>query len=51
MIKQNLRLDNTVSGVVEVNPSLLCNQMTEHVIYIKKSKEFSLSYDNNLIEK
>ena len=32
----NLRLDNTGAKVVEVNPLLLCNQMSDNVeLYIK----------------
>ena len=31
-----LRLDNTGAWVIEVFPSLLCNQMSEHVdLYVK----------------
>ena len=39
-----LRLDNTGALVVEVNPSLLCNQMTDNVeLYIKlKLRIFSI---------
>ena len=43
-----LRLDNTGAWVVEVNPSLLCNRMTENVEYIpNESLECSLSYDDS----
>ena len=40
----DLRLDNTAAKVVDVNPSLLCNQMTDNVdLYIKlKLRIFSI---------
>ena len=43
----SLRLDKTGVWVIEVYPSLLCNQMSENVdLYIKlKLGIFSFSYD------
>ena len=36
VVSNDLRLDNTGAWVVEVNPSLLCNRMTENVeLYTK----------------
>ena len=43
LLEVSVRLDNTGARVIEVYPSLLCNQMSEHVdLYIKlKLRSFS----------